>query len=313
MSIALLFSGQGSQYVGMGCGPEHGSIFRETWDEADEALGESRSETVLHGPIDLLTLTRNAQPAILTLSIAMYRTLLADRPELAPSLAAGHSLGEYSALVAAGVIKFADALRLVRLRGEAMQGAIPSGVGGMVAFSGLDREALMELCDEIGDSSSGRGCKESVVEVAAYNTPAQVVVAGHARALERIMERAQARGVHRSVKLQVSTPFHCSLLKPAESVLAEALQEVEFSRPKFPVFQNANGEFSDDPDIIRGLLVEQVSAPVLWVKCLEGLIGAGASRFIELGPGRGLTGMVKKYDRKLDVKFTDRTGGFLAL
>ncbi len=310
MSIALLFSGQGSQYVGMGCSPDHGSIFQETWDEADEALGERLSETVLNGPIDRLTLTRNAQPAILTLSIAMYRTLLAHRPDLTPSLAAGHSLGEYSALVAAGVLKFKDAVRLVRIRGEAMQGAIPSGVGGMVAFSGLDREALMMLCEEIGDRKSG---DESVVEVAAYNTPTQLVVAGHARALEQIMERAQARGVRRSVKLQVSTPFHCSLLKPAESVLADALESVEFSPPKFPVFQNVNGQASDDPNIIKRCLVEQVSLPVLWVKCLEGLINSGASRFIELGPGRGLTGMVKKYDRKLDAKFTDRSGGFLAL
>jgi len=297
----------------MGCGHEQGPVFEETWKEADDALGEHLSEMVRHGPMDRLTLTRNAQPAILTLSVAMYRRLLADRPDLNPSLAAGHSLGEYSALVAAGVIKFADALRLVRLRGEAMQGAIPSGVGGMVAFSGLDSEALMELCAEIGDRASGLHSGESVVEVAAYNTPAQLVVAGHARALERIVERAQAKGVRRSVKLQVSTPFHCSLLKPAEAVLAEALQEVEFSRPNFPVFQNVNGEASDDPDVIRGRLVEQVSGPVLWVKCLEGLLGAGATRFIELGPGRGLTGMVKKYDRKLNAKFTDRAGGFLAL
>jgi len=313
MSIALLFSGQGSQYVGMGQGPQHGSVFKETWEEADDALGENLSDMVLNGPLDRLTLTRNAQPAILTLSVAMYRTMLAERSDLSASMAAGHSLGEYSALVAAGVLKFADAVRLVRLRGEAMQGAIPSGVGGMVAFSGLDREALMELCAEIGGSPLSVKDSESVVEVAAYNTPAQLVVAGHARALERIVERAQSKGVRRSVRLQVSTPFHCSLLKPAESVLAEALQGVELSRPTIPVFQNVNGEASDDPDVIRERLVQQVSAPVLWVRCLEGLIKAGATRFIELGPGRGLTGMVKKYDRKLDAKFTDRTGGFLAL
>jgi len=297
----------------MGCGKEHGPIYQETWEEADEALGERLSDTVLYGPMDRLTLTKNAQPAILTLSIAMYRTLLAERPELAPSLAAGHSLGEYSALVAAGTLKFADAVRLVRLRGEAMQGAIPSGVGGMVAFSGLDRDALLQLCDEIADDTREQGTNESVLELAAYNTPAQLVVAGHARALERIMEQAQARGARRSVRLKVSTPFHCSLLKPAESVLADALKEVELIKPAFPVFQNVNGKASDDPNVIRARLVEQVSAPVLWVKCLEGLLDAGASRFIELGPGRGLTGMVKKFDRKLDARFTDRTGGILAL
>ena len=304
MGVALLFSGQGSQYVGMGCSDRFGDVVADTWREADEALGEHLSRRVAEGPADALTLTTNAQPAILTTSIAMYRAMLLERPDLTPSFAAGHSLGEYSALVAAGAMEFADAVRLVRLRGEAMQEAVPAGVGGMAAFSGLDVEGLQSLAQEIGSG---------VLELAAENSPSQLVVAGHIRALEEMIDRAPNHGVRRSTMLNVSAPFHCSMLRPAQERLAEALEKVELKTPDFPVYQNVDGRVSTSPDEIREKLVRQVSAPVLWVRCLESMLDAGASRFIEVGPGRALTGMVKKLNRRLDARFVDRAGGLASL
>ena len=296
MSVAIAFSGQGSQYVGMGQGVvDSHPLAIQTWKEADEALGFSLSRLVGEGPSEKLTLTENAQPAILAYSIALFRVLSSERPELQPSMAAGHSLGEYSALVAADALSFDDALRLVRLRGQAMQAAVPAGVGGMLAVSGLAPEVVRELC---GDS----------LDVAALNSPVQAVVAGPVELLGHFEQSAIAAGARRCLALQVSAPFHSRMLKPAEEPLREALKEVTLHRPRIPVIQNVTASSSLEPSEIRANLVAQVSHTVRWLNCVETMRERGAAQFIELGPGRTLTGLIKKIDRSLKVRFTDRSG-----
>ena len=267
----------------------------QTWAEADEALGFSLSRLVAEGPSESLTLTENAQPAILAYSIALYRVLTAERPEFQPTLAAGHSLGEYSALVAANSLGFSDALRVVRLRGQAMQAAVPAGVGGMLAVSGLSPDVVRELC---GDD----------LDVAALNSPVQAVVAGPLDLLGPLEERAVAAGARRCVALEVSAPFHSRLLKPAEEPLRKALDAVEIRAPEFPVFQNVSASASTQPEEIRANLVAQVSQTVRWVDCVSAMREQGAQDFVEFGPGRALTGLIKKLDRSLKVRFTDRSG-----
>ena len=296
MKVAIAFSGQGSQYVGMGHGVvDSHPLAVQTWAEADEALGFSISRLVAEGPSESLTLTENAQPAILAYSIALYRVLTAERPEFQPTLAAGHSLGEYSALVAANSLGFSDALRVVRLRGQAMQAAVPAGVGGMLAVSGLSPDVVRELC---GDD----------LDVAALNSPVQAVVAGPLDLLGPLEERAVAAGARRCVALEVSAPFHSRLLKPAEAPLRNALDAVEIRPPEFPVFQNVSASASTQPDEIRANLVAQVSQTVRWVDCVSAMREQGAQDFVEFGPGRALTGLIKKLDRSLKVRFTDRSG-----
>jgi [acyl-carrier-protein] S-malonyltransferase len=273
---------------------------RRTFAEADEALGEDLSALLREGPIEALTLTENAQPAILAHSVALFRMLGELHPQIQPEAAAGHSLGEYSALVAAGSLEFQDAVRLVRLRGQAMQAAVPAGVGGMAAIMGLDAPALEELCQE--------AARDEVVEVAGHNSRIQVVVAGHLGALERLMDAALEAGARQCAALQVSAPFHCSLLAPAGEVLAEALESVDIQAPRFPVFQNATALASDDPAVIRRALVDQVSNPVRWVECVEAMQAAGVQRFLEFGPGRTLSGLIKRVDRSLETHALDRTG-----
>ncbi len=299
MADGFVFSGQGSQYVGMGVSLDHPAA-RRTFAEADEALGEDLSALLREGPIETLTLTENAQPAILAHSVALLRMLGELHPQIRPAVAAGHSLGEYSALVAAGSLQFQDAVRLVRLRGQAMQAAVPAGVGGMAAIMGLDAPALEALCQE--------AARDEVVEVAGHNSPIQVVVAGHLGALERLMDAAREAGARHCAALQVSAPFHCSLLAPAGEVLSEALEVVDIQPPRFPVFQNATAAASDDPAAIRRALVDQVSNPVRWVECVEAMQAAGAQRFLEFGPGRTLTGLIKRLNRSLETLALDRTG-----
>lgn len=296
MKVAIAFSGQGSQYVGMGHGVvDSHPLAVQTWAEADEALGFSLSRLVAEGPSESLTLTENAQPAILAYSIALYRVLTAERPDFQPALAAGHSLGEYSALVAANSLGFSDALRVVRLRGQAMQAAVPAGVGGMLAVSGLSPDVVRELC---GDD----------LDVAALNSPVQAVVAGPLDLLGPLEERAVAAGARRCVALEVSAPFHSRLLKPAEEPLRKALDSVEIRAPEFPVFQNVSASASTQPEEIRANLVAQVSQTVRWVDCVSAMREQGAQDFVEFGPGRALTGLIKKLDRSLKVRFTDRSG-----
>ncbi|MEE2751004.1 MAG: ACP S-malonyltransferase [Myxococcota bacterium] len=306
MADAFVFSGQGSQYVGMGAALlDSHPVAREVFSEADDALGESLTDLVLQGPMEKLTLTRNAQPAILALSIAMLRVLEDLGGRFSPVAAAGHSLGEYSALVAAGALEFSDAVRVVRARGDAMQAAVAEGVGGMAAIMGLDAETIEKICSE---SSQGE-----VVEIAGHNSPVQTVVAGHLGALDRVIAAAGESGARRSALLQVSAPFHCSLLEPAGQELQGVLEDVEISSPRFPVIQNADAQSHEDPDAIRAALVAQVSRPVRWVGCVEGMRSLGADRFLEYGPGRTLSGLIKKMDRSLQTVALDRTGALEAL
>jgi [acyl-carrier-protein] S-malonyltransferase len=303
MKTAFVFSGQGSQYVGMGQGVilDH-PVAQATWVEADEALGFALSALVNEGPEPRLTLTENAQPAILAYSIALFRVLQAERPEWVPAMAAGHSLGEYSALVATGSLSFGEALRLVRLRGQAMQAAVAPGLGGMLAVIGLSVDILETLCAETGAEAG-----EPAIAIAAFNSPVQSVVAGALGDLERFAETAQQAGARHCIPLNVSAPFHTPALAGAGERLQEALAAIELKVPALPVFQNVDACAHQKPAEIIANLVLQVSAPVRWVDCVAAMHAAGAEEFVEIGPGRGLTGLIKKWNRKVPVRFTDRS------
>jgi len=285
----FLFSGQALQYVGMGqalC--ERFEVARRTLEEADEALGEALSACILRGPQEALTLTANAQPAILTVSVAYARVLEAHG--IWPRVVAGHSLGEYSALVAAGSLGFADAVRVVRARGEAMQAAVPAGQGGMLALVGLDATGAEEVCRR---ASAGGG----ILQVAGENCPGNVVVSGARDAVERAEPIASEVGAHTVVALEVSAPFHCSLLVPAAEPLAEALAAVELRPPGLEFYPNVTGEPEADPDRIRANLIRQVFMPLAWRKTLEQVLPT-VRRAIQVGPGRALLGHVKRVQRR---------------
>lgn len=284
MRTAFIFPGQGSQVVGMQEG-----LDPETFAEADDALGFPLSRVIREGPTELLAETEHTQPALLTVGVAMLRELRRARPELEPVAAAGHSLGEYGALVAAGSLAFADAVRLVRLRGRAMQTAVPVGVGGMAAIMGLETEEVAALCAEHAQGE--------VVELAGHNCPGQTVIAGHVGAVERVCDAVGA-GARR---LAVSAPFHCSLLAPAAEAVREALADIAVALPTIPVVHNVDARVSGSPDEVRGRLVDQVVRPVRWVECVQALRGLGVERCVELGPGRTLAGLVRRIDRGLGV------------
>lgn len=284
--LAAVFPGQGSQYVGMGKElAEKHPVVAETFAEADEALGFHLSRLCFEGPEEELTLTRNTQPALLVTSVAMYRLLEAHG--VTPELAAGHSLGEYSALVAAGAMSFADAVRTVRLRGELMQEAVPPGEGTMAAILGLDRELVEALCRQT----------PGVVEPATYNSPGQIVVAGETGAVKALMEAALEKGARRAQLLKVSGPFHSSLLAGAGERLAEWLASIAVSPPKFPVYSNVTAAPVTTAEEIKTCLARQVSAPVRWEESVRNMVAAGAQSFVELGPGRVLSGLIKRIER----------------
>ena len=295
MSTAYIFPGQGSQSVGMG-GDWLGrsDLVKATFEEADEALGEKLSDVILKGPIEDLTKTANTQPALLTVSVAYYRVLEAEG--LLPDVVAGHSLGEYSALVAAGALAFDDAVRLTRLRGQAMQSAVPLGVGGMAALMRIDDPLrVAELCAAATEEGQ-------VLEGAAFNTVGQAVVAGHIEAVDKAVALARDfKGI--AQKLKVSAPFHCSLLAPAGVALGEAMQQVDFGSVRCPYVPNVTGAWSaaPTPDEIRRNLVDQVSKPVMWLRGMRSMLDHGVDRWLEVGSGRTLTGMVKRMDRKADI------------
>jgi [acyl-carrier-protein] S-malonyltransferase len=295
--IAFIFPGQGSQAVGMGREfAERFSICRETFAEADAALGESLTELIFNGPVDRLTLTENTQPAILAASVATWR-LLAARG-CVPSYVAGHSLGEYSAHVAAGTMRFADAVRVVRNRGRYMQEAVPVGQGAMAAILGLDREAVMRACAEAAQGQ--------VVSAANLNAPAQIVIAGDASAVARAGERAKALGARRVIPLHVSAPFHCALMKPAEERLAPELRALPISNPRIPIVANVDGQAKRDGREAVDALVRQVSSPVRWDEVIERLASAGVTAYVEVGPGAVLSGLVKKIARDAKVLHVER-------
>lgn len=291
--IACVFPGQGAQRVGMG--RDLAAQFAEcraTFAEADAALAEPLSRLCFEGPEDRLLLTENAQPAILAVSIAIYR--LAVARGLRVSLAAGHSLGEYSAHVAAGTLSFADVLRTVRRRGRYMQEAVPPGEGAMAAILGLDAGAVAEACAEAVEAGG-------VVTPANLNAPGQVVIAGDAAAVARAGALAKARGARRVLSLAVSAPFHCSLMKSAEDRLAPELRGLEAHDPQFPVVANVDAEPKRDAAASVDALIRQVSAPVRWEDVVKRLIAEGARTFVELGPGTVLAGLIRKIDPSVAV------------
>jgi [acyl-carrier-protein] S-malonyltransferase len=285
VTIAYLFPGQGSQAVGMGAAFAQASrAAAAIWQEADDALGFSLSRLCREGPEAELTLTANTQPAVLTASVAAA-AVLAERG-VTPGLAAGHSLGEYSALVVAGALAFGDAVRLVRKRGEFMQEAVPVGVGAMAALMGVALAVAEEVCAEAAGGE--------VVGVANVNAPGQIVIAGHRAAVERAVKAAAARGGRRSVMLPVSAPFHSALMKPAADRLAAELDRVAVARPRLPVVRNVDAGLITSADEVRPFLVQQVASPVRWTDCVERLARAGAEAFVEVGPGRVLTGLLRR-------------------
>ena len=291
MRTAWLFPGQGSQYVGMGRAladafPEA----REAFAQADEAMGDHLSEVCFEGPEDVLRETVNTQPAILTVSVAVVRLLEKAGLPL-PVIAAGHSLGEYSALVAAGVLTFADALSLVRKRGSAMQAAVAPGLGGMAAIIGLDSESVAALCVQ-ADNQPHR-----VLQLANLNALDQIVVAGHRESVEAVVEAAESAGAKRAIQLAVSGPFHSRLMEPAGRELESALGPVELGSFRFPVVSNVSGRPVTDATEVKELLVRQVASPVRWVDAMDALVDAGVEATIEVGPGRVLSGLLRRHAR----------------
>jgi [acyl-carrier-protein] S-malonyltransferase len=286
--LAFLFPGQGCQKVGMGRAlcqsyPEARAVF----EEADAALGYSLSRLCFEGPEAELTLTANAQPAILATSVAALRAL-ATEVKLKPDVVAGHSLGEYSALVAAGALRLSDAVRLVHLRGKFMQDAVPAGAGAMAAVLGLAPAEVEAACAEV------RAEMDAVVSPANLNGGGQVVIAGTAAAVDRAIQVLKQRGAKRAVPLQVSAPFHCALMQPAADRLALELGRVEVAAPSLPVITNVEAKPNQDPDRIRQLLVEQVTAPVRWEQSVEQMAAMGVSQAVEVGVGNVLAGLVRR-------------------
>ena len=302
--IAFVFPGQGSQKVGMGKAlADAFPVCRDAFDEADAALGEPLGALCFDGPEDRLTLTENTQPAILAMSTAVAR--LVGASGIQASMAAGHSLGEYSAHVAAGTISFADALRTVRRRGRYMQEAVPVGEGAMAAILGLDADGVARACAEAADGQ--------VVAPANLNAPGQVVIAGHTAAVARAGERAKALGAKRVIPLAVSAPFHCALMKPAEDRLAPELRALRSSNPSIPVVANVDAEPKRSAAESIEALVRQVSSPVRWDDVVRRLIAEGARTFVELGPGSVLSGLIRKIDRSVVVHSVEDPAGFEAL
>jgi [acyl-carrier-protein] S-malonyltransferase len=294
MTRALVFPGQGAQAIGMGKAladayPDAKAIF----DEVDEALGEKLSQMIWDGDAETLTLTQNAQPALMATSLAAMRALEAEGLGLEhAAFVAGHSLGEYSALAAAGALAIADTARLLRTRGLAMQQAVPVGVGAMAAVLGLDFEAVKEVAFEAAADGE-------VVQAANDNDPGQVVVSGHKAAVERACEIAKAKGAKRAVLLPVSAPFHCVLMEPAAKVMAEALETVEILTPTVPLVANVRAAAVTDPALIRSLLVEQVTGSVRWRESVGYMAQNGVTEIFEVGAGKALSGMIRRIEKSI--------------
>ncbi len=296
MTIAFVFPGQGAQSIGMGHAlADAYPAAKAVFDEVDEALGENLSALIWEGDIETLTLTQNAQPALMATSLAALRALEAEGVALTTaSYVAGHSLGEYSALAASGAIGLADTARLLRIRGQAMQQAVPVGVGAMAAILGLDLEAVRNI--------AAKAAEGQVCEAANDNDPAQVVVSGDRAAVERAMVLAKEGGAKRALALPVSAPFHCKLMQPAADVMAEALAKVDIVAPEVPLIANVLAEPVSDPDKIGKLLVEQVTGAVRWRESVLAMAALGVDEIWEIGAGKALSGMIRRIDRSIATR-----------
>jgi len=290
--VAFLFPGQGSQSVGMGREFfENFSLARRVFEEADDALHFSISKLCFQGPEEALKLTENTQPAILTTSIACLRVLQNEKG-FTPRLTAGHSLGEYSALVASGGLVFSDAVRIVRLRGRFMQEAVPVGEGAMAAVLGMERKDLERLCEEAAG--------EEVLAPANFNSPGQIVISGHTRAVERAIERVKQKG-KKAMLLAVSAPFHSPLMKGAGERLAKEIEPISVGELKIPVVTNVEAEINEDRNRVKPLLVAQVSSPVRWEESMKRMVQEGIERVFEIGPGKVLSGLMKRIDSRVET------------
>ncbi|HHY71147.1 MAG TPA: ACP S-malonyltransferase [Thermoanaerobacterales bacterium] len=289
---AFIFSGQGAQYVGMGKNLyDNFPTARKVFDEADEVLENKITQLCFDGPNERLQETVNTQPAILAHSIACY-SILKDAG-IVPDIVAGLSLGEYSALVAAESMEFRQTVPLVRKRGKYIQEAVPLGKGSMAAILGLEREDVLKICETASEAG--------VVEAANFNCPGQIVIAGEVKAVNKAVELARVKGAKRAIVLTVSAPFHCSLLKPAADSLAKELENIEIKDSKIPVVSNVNAEFAKEGYVVKQLLIKQVSSPVLWEDCIRKMINSKVETFVEVGPGKVLSGFIKKIDNNLRV------------
>jgi [acyl-carrier-protein] S-malonyltransferase len=285
--FAFVFTGQGAQSVGMLNGFAGNAVVDQTVAEASEALGLDIGKLIADGPKEELDLTTNTQPVMLTAAVAVYRAWIAAGGP-APALVAGHSLGEYSALVAAGVIDFKDAVPLVRFRAQAMQDAVPVGQGGMAVILGLQADAVREVCAE---ASQGE-----IVEAVNFNEPTQIVIAGHTAAVKRACDIAKAKGAKRAMKLAVSAPFHSSLLKPASDRLRDYMDKLTFKAPKIDLINNVDVAILSDPAAIKDALARQAAGPVRWVETMQKIAASGVTQVIECAPSKTLIGMAKRID-----------------
>jgi len=288
--FAFLFTGQGAQAVGMLNGFAGNPVVDQTVQEASDALGIDLKKMIAEGPKEDLDLTTNTQPVMLTAAVAVYRAWIAAGGPV-PNVVAGHSLGEYSALVAAGVIPFADAVPLVRFRAQSMQDAVPVGQGGMAVILGLQADDVRAVCAEAAQGE--------VVEAVNFNEPTQIVIAGHTAAVERACEIAKAKGAKRAMKLSVSAPFHSSLLKPASDRLREYMRTLTFAVPQIPVINNVDVVVLNDPEQIKDALVRQAAGPVRWVETMQKMAAEGVTQVIECAPSKTLIGMAKRIDANL--------------
>ena len=291
--VAFIFPGQGSQYIGMGKDFfENFREAREVFQEADDVLHLSISSLCFQGPEEALKLTENTQPAVLTTSIAVLRVLQAEKG-VVPNLVAGHSLGEYSALVVSGAFAFADSVQIVRLRGRFMQEAVPVGEGAMAAILGMERGQVEKLCEEAAQGD--------VLTPANFNCPGQIVIAGHTKAIERAMERVKQNG-KKAVALPVSAPFHSPLMKPAGERLGKVLEGITIQDLKIPVVTNVEADINQSKERVKELLVTQVSSPVRWEESMQKISGNGIEQILEIGPGKVLSGLMKRINPKVETK-----------